>query len=315
MIDAMPSLEAAEGLKGTDLLPYLAANGWAVRPSRVEGVSILSKQLPDAEGSAELILPVRPGFVDEHRRVADALRTLAQIEGQPEALVAENVRRAAHSTPSPEVEVPPKWVSLAYAEWPSMPQLAGFLSDVEIEGAANQLRKNLGVSDDPAFNIVYVLEREMPRIIADFRFEVMTDPQSETYSRMFPPRIFIRSDIRNRALHGEPRSRFMIAHELAHLLLQADSPKRWRGGSLPEIRMRVRAEEAEASKFAAALLMPSAVVSQIRDPLQLSLRCNVSLEAAKFRIALLYHVRETTLSGRAYRFLRRALSHALRKLD
>src|SRR5947209_1555875 len=58
MIDAGPSLEAAKGLAGTELLNYLLAKGWTARPSRIDGISIVSKNVPGADGPAEFILPV-----------------------------------------------------------------------------------------------------------------------------------------------------------------------------------------------------------------------------------------------------------------
>ncbi len=94
MIDAGPSLESAAGLSGTALLTYLLAQGWTARPSRVDGISIVSKEVPGASAAAEFILPVKPGFEDEHRRVADALRTIAAIEKCSEASVAAAARRA-----------------------------------------------------------------------------------------------------------------------------------------------------------------------------------------------------------------------------
>ena len=93
MIDAGPSLRAAEGLSGTTLLTYLVKRGWSVRPSRVDGVSILSKDVPGAHEPAQFILPVQSGFEDELRRVADALTTIAQVEGRTEASVAEDANQ------------------------------------------------------------------------------------------------------------------------------------------------------------------------------------------------------------------------------
>jgi Ca2+-binding RTX toxin-like protein len=95
MIDAGPSLQAAEGLSGAQLLTYLVAKGWTARPSRVEGVSILSREMAGADRPAEFILPIAPGADDEQRRVADALRTIGQVEDRPEVSVADDVRRFA----------------------------------------------------------------------------------------------------------------------------------------------------------------------------------------------------------------------------
>ena len=95
MIDAGPSLKAAEGLRAIDLLAYLVGNGWSARPSRVDGVSILSKNVPGADRAAEFILPVKPGFDEEQRRVADALRTIEAVEERPMSAIVNEVRQVA----------------------------------------------------------------------------------------------------------------------------------------------------------------------------------------------------------------------------
>lgn len=91
MIDAGPSLNAAEGLSGQELALYLVGHGWSARPSRVDGVSIFSKELKGADRVAEFILPVKPGFDDEQMRVADALRTIEAIERRPLAEIAKEI--------------------------------------------------------------------------------------------------------------------------------------------------------------------------------------------------------------------------------
>jgi hypothetical protein len=80
MVDAGPSLAAAEGLPAPVLATYLRSTGWSVRPSRVGGVMILSKVYPEAAEPVEFILPAISGFGDERRRVADALRVVQLLE-------------------------------------------------------------------------------------------------------------------------------------------------------------------------------------------------------------------------------------------
>jgi DNA-binding phage protein len=75
MIDAGPSYQAAEGLSAAELSTYLVACGWSARPSRVDGISIFSNDIRGASQAVEFILPVKPGFDDEQRRIADALRS------------------------------------------------------------------------------------------------------------------------------------------------------------------------------------------------------------------------------------------------
>jgi hypothetical protein len=100
MIDAGPSLRAAEGLSASALLTYLRSAGWSAKPSRVKGITILSKSLPEADEPVELILPVVPGgFGDEQRRVADALRTIEAIEQRPMQIIVDAIRRVAAKHP------------------------------------------------------------------------------------------------------------------------------------------------------------------------------------------------------------------------
>jgi FixJ family two-component response regulator len=80
MIDAGPSLRAAEGVSGIQLLTYLVARGWTARPSRVAGFTILSRFLPGVEETIQVLLPEAGCFSDEQRRVADALRTIEGVE-------------------------------------------------------------------------------------------------------------------------------------------------------------------------------------------------------------------------------------------
>jgi hypothetical protein len=95
MIDAEPSLRAAEGLPASALLTYLRAAGWTAKPSRIDGIAIVSKTIPGAEEPIVVILPEVPGFGDEHRRVADALRTIEALEERPLASIVSDVRKAA----------------------------------------------------------------------------------------------------------------------------------------------------------------------------------------------------------------------------
>jgi hypothetical protein len=94
MIDAGPSLFAAEGLPASALTIYLRSTGWDVRPSRIDGILILSKTLPEADGPVEFILPAAPGFGDEKRRVADALRSLQAIEDRSFGEILNDVWQA-----------------------------------------------------------------------------------------------------------------------------------------------------------------------------------------------------------------------------
>jgi len=110
MIDAGPSLEAAKGLPATELLKYLLGKGWAARPSRIDGISIVSKDVPGADGPAEFILPIEPGWEEEQRRVADALRTVSAIEGRSMTSIVADARGLARENHVGDDREPPSLI-------------------------------------------------------------------------------------------------------------------------------------------------------------------------------------------------------------
>jgi hypothetical protein len=95
MIDAQPSVEAAARLTRSAVANYLIATGWESRPTKIGGMSMFSKWPSDASRPVELILPVVPGFTDESRRIADALRALEGLEGRALTLVVDEIHQLA----------------------------------------------------------------------------------------------------------------------------------------------------------------------------------------------------------------------------
>ena len=92
MIDAGPSLDAAERVSATGLIRYLGATGWNARPSRVPGISIFSKQAAGFDQPILFILPTVSGFSDETRRIADALRAVSAVEGRSLVQLVDDIR-------------------------------------------------------------------------------------------------------------------------------------------------------------------------------------------------------------------------------
>jgi hypothetical protein len=92
MIDASRSLELAGKINSQRLLDYLLHLGWTIEHSAVEGWAILSTSIPGTGDQVELLFPVRPGFPDERRRVADALRVAAALESTTEDDIASRLQ-------------------------------------------------------------------------------------------------------------------------------------------------------------------------------------------------------------------------------
>jgi len=99
MIDAGPSLEAAERVSAPGLIRYLGATGWTARPSRVPDISIFSKQVAGADLPIFFILPTASGFSDETRRIADALRAVASVEGRSLFQLVDDIRSGVAPVP------------------------------------------------------------------------------------------------------------------------------------------------------------------------------------------------------------------------
>jgi hypothetical protein len=98
MIDAGPSFQAAGELSASAIAAYLRSRGWKVERSRIVGMTIHSKMLPNADQAIHIVLPEVQGIDDERRRVADALRTLEAAEERPLQSIVDEVCRVASGT-------------------------------------------------------------------------------------------------------------------------------------------------------------------------------------------------------------------------
>jgi IrrE N-terminal-like domain len=289
MIDATASLRAAEQISATALIEYLRANGWSSRPSRVEGIAIFSKQIPGADNPVQFILPVEPAFDEEQRRVADALRTIAQIEGCSEEQIAEAVQRFVSKDELSKVAS--DWLEAMDLDSSKKRKVVPiFLSSNKADSITNAkikilalfIRKSLGLSDQKAFNIVELLENEMPSVIDHFRLEVLArSDEQEVYSTKTPPRIFATESVYRLAREGDTRLRFLIAHEMGHLLLHSSAAH---FGASDKLDRRI---EAQASKFALFFLIPDSVALQFSNAESLSFHCQVRREVAELRMEYL----------------------------
>jgi Zn-dependent peptidase ImmA (M78 family) len=289
MIDATASLQAAEQISAATLIDYLRASGWSSRPSRVEGIAIFSKHVPGADNPLQFILPVEPAFPDEQRRVADAIRTIAQIDGCSEEQIAERVQRSISknelsNVPSDRLEA----MDLDSSEKKKAAPIflssnkADSITNKKIKILAQLIRKSLGLSDQKAFNIVELLENEMPSVINHFRLEVLArSDEQEVYSTKTPPRIFATESVYRLAREGDTRLRFLIAHEMGHLLLHSSSAH---FGASNRLDRRI---EAQASKFALFFLIPDSVARQFSNAESLSFHCQVRPEVAELRMEYL----------------------------
>src|SRR5581483_3223899 len=101
-----------------------------------------------------------------------------------------------------------------------------------ISSVALRLRRDLGVADDWAIDIVSLIEFGLKRLIPNFTFSVVADNRLKAevlaVARENPPEIIVRESIYRQATEQEPRARWILAHEIGHIILQHSAAPNFR---------------------------------------------------------------------------------------
>lgn len=142
------------------------------------------------------------------------------------------------------------FVALPDANFPGLdlPADPMLLSDDEIEQAAEDARRYWRMGDGPIANMILLLENQGAVVARDLLGADTLDGLSQFPPEDGRPYIFIGTD------KGTPaRWRFDAAHELGHLLLHANVPRRTL--DRPEKHKKI---EEQAHRFARAFLLPLA---------------------------------------------------------
>lgn len=95
-----------------------------------------------------------------------------------------------------------------------------------IEHYADRLRILLGLTGVTDFNIISVIENDLPRHLRNFSIEVFGRDELSVaaHTEFRPARVLVRQDVYDGAHRDDPKSRFTIAHELGHLCLHWGYP-------------------------------------------------------------------------------------------
>jgi len=154
-----------------------------------------------------------------------------------------------------------------------------------IRDAAQQLRQRLGVEGEYAPDMVYVLrklEKLSPKttmvLVSDSELPLMearADPEKRT--------ITIKTSVFDNLKLAEPHARWMVAHELGHLILHHKGAK-YRSTNKSFVVSVEKQQELEAQMFAAAFLLPAELASTFESAKEIAQRFHVTLEAAKVRL-------------------------------
>jgi uncharacterized protein DUF955 len=163
------------------------------------------------------------------------------------------------------------------------------LTQKQITAVAKELREKLGLEDKFAPDLIDILEFQLPELFPSFRLTIVGDaklgPSVLACSRGDPPEIVLSESTYRRAIGGNARARFTLAHELGHVMLcHIGEFRRDAGGRRLNAIGRQADPEWQANQFAAAFLMPEHIVRKFNNAKDVSRFCKVSEAAASVRM-------------------------------
>lgn len=158
-----------------------------------------------------------------------------------------------------------------------------------IEGIAENLRRNLGLEGEPMLPVIELIELVLDQRLGLLSLEVGEHHEMNGAEGLTCPRgefIMLRSDVYEGAWRGEKRHRFTTAHELGHWTMHTNisMQRAKRGDGTPAYRLA----EPQANQFAGAILMPKSFIDIRYDTEEdLMDRFGVSRDAAMNRLRYL----------------------------
>ncbi|MGL3109819.1 ImmA/IrrE family metallo-endopeptidase [Bradyrhizobium sp. BR 1432] len=155
-------------------------------------------------------------------------------------------------------------------------------TDSEIRAVAQRLRRALLLTDQHAINVVDVVEFGLPKLIPDFTLSIVKDDDlpSDTLAlaREDPPEIIVRESVYYEAAKHEPRARWIIAHEIGHIiLLHGKVPLR----GFPKAPVDVASAEHQANLFARYFLVAQNLAEGCNSPSAIATKFQVTNSAAR----------------------------------
>jgi hypothetical protein len=173
----------------------------------------------------------------------------------------------------------------------------GFRSEETIAQLAMKLRDAHSSRCDPTFNIIDFIERTLPRYLKTIKKGPL---KIEFYDREFtqddpafvtfgPLILHVDRTIWADAKIGEEYARFVIAHEVGHIVLHDHSAKGFSNDRSAQIRFADDGQSAEwqANTFAGHFLVPELVVKKFRDVSRIAIYCQAPEKLALDRVLAL----------------------------
>lgn len=157
------------------------------------------------------------------------------------------------------------------------------LSREDIRAYVADIRRNTGTENVLYFNVIAFMELILPDLIPGFTYEIC--PEEEMPNKCgetFPAekKIQIREDIYQKSINGDGFSRFCIAHEIGHLLINdVDSVSLCM--LAPGERLKTYEDpEWQADAFGGELLMYHPLIKSLSEE-EIAEKCGVTRRAAK----------------------------------
>ena len=158
-------------------------------------------------------------------------------------------------------------------------------STKDIQKAAHAFRMLAECGDLDSFKIIDFIEFTVPRWQENFSFQILPDEkmlfkEGETCPSQY--KMSIPEGVYNKALEGNPRSLFTLAHELGHLFLHGEENVTFYRSDYEITVPPYQNAEWQANLFAAELLAPSSSILKYGLTVQQMQDCfNVSKECAQ----------------------------------
>jgi len=167
-----------------------------------------------------------------------------------------------------------------------------------IAGLALEWRKHEGNYNSPSFDILAFLQHRLPNWIIVKAIEIIPTQSIEdglealvSFTREHKYG-YQRADLQlklwiiEEAKHNGEKARFIIAHEIGHLILHDCDSQPFSPSIDKKLQFLQNEESAEwqANKFADSFLVPRHVAASFNDASELAQYCHVELECAKRRI-------------------------------
>ncbi|MBQ6686380.1 MAG: ImmA/IrrE family metallo-endopeptidase [Firmicutes bacterium] len=156
------------------------------------------------------------------------------------------------------------------------------LSRQKIRDIAYNFRKILGIENELYIDILRILEMILVPMGLDFEIVPVSEMDEEAVTYPQESRIVLREDVYLKAMEGNGRARYTIAHEIGHAIMHlSDRISFARGIEAVPIYMD---PEWQADVFAAELLIPKHLVGEL-DVKEVVSKCGVSNQAARIQLS------------------------------